>query len=160
MEFIRINDQLGIDTQAPQRLIHLLAALHRDVEIPLPAKEHGWRGDAVGMQKRVRNLLVGFPGLGVPRRSDFVVVLNDVLIGAIKCHRERGARPTGGGLQPMVRRNHVIGQNAAVAPAPHAHMLLVGHPHPDDMFDSGFQIFHFIVTPVAGDGPGVPAAAA
>src|SRR5438552_21003 len=40
VRFVWINDQLRIDAEASQRLIHLLTALHRNVEIPFSAEEH------------------------------------------------------------------------------------------------------------------------
>src|SRR6185312_4107876 len=75
-----VDDELGGDAQAAQRLVHLLAPLERNVGVAVAAQEDGWRFDPVGVQERVGELLVGGPGFGIPGRTDLVVVLNDVLI--------------------------------------------------------------------------------
>src|SRR5260221_1018368 len=85
---VGIDDELRIDTQAPERLIHLLAALHRNVEIALAAKEQRRRRDAIRVQERIGDLHVRLPRLRVPGRSDFVVVLNDVLVGPVEGDRK------------------------------------------------------------------------
>ena len=121
MEFVGVDDELRVDAQAAQRLVHLLAALHGDVEIALAAEEHRRRLDAVGVQERIGNLHVGFPRFRIPRRTDFVVVLDDVLVGAVEGDGERRSGAAGGGFETRVGGDHVVGQDAAVAPAADAH---------------------------------------
>src|SRR5262249_47069850 len=65
---VGIDDELRIDSQAPQRLVHLLAALHRNVEVPLAAEEQRGRLDPVRVQERIRDLHVRVEVL--PRRPD------------------------------------------------------------------------------------------
>src|SRR5258706_1574034 len=91
VELVRVNHQLCVDAEAAQRLIHLLPALHRHVEIALAAEYKRRRLDSVGVQERIRQLLVGLPRLRIPRRADLVVVLDDVLIRAVEGDGERRA---------------------------------------------------------------------
>src|ERR1019366_2575850 len=88
---IGINNELRVDAEAPERLVYLLAALHRHIEVALTTKKERRRLVAVGVQERIRDLLIRLPRLRVPRRADLVVVLNDVLIGAVEGDRERRA---------------------------------------------------------------------
>ena len=88
----------------------------------------------------------------LPRRPDLVIVLNDVLVGAVESHRERRARAAGGRFETRVGRDHVVGQNGAVAPSANAQPLRIGDAHLDDLIDAGFQILHFIVSPIGEDG--------
>ncbi len=60
----------------------------------------------------------------------------------------------------MIGGDHIIGQDAAVAPAAHAQAVRIGHAALDDVIDARLQILHFIVAPVGRDGPGILAAAA
>src|SRR5712671_4607538 len=53
VKLIRIDDQLGFDAETAQRLIHLLAALDRHVEIALATEKQGGRLDAIGVQERI-----------------------------------------------------------------------------------------------------------
>ena len=53
MRFVWIDDQLRIDAETSKRLIHLLATLHGNVEVPFPAKEQRWRLDPIGMEERI-----------------------------------------------------------------------------------------------------------
>ncbi len=84
----------------------------------------------------------------LPWRPEFIIVLNNVLIGAVECHGERGSGAAGGGFEPGVGGDHVIRQNGAVTPAAHAQPRWVRHARADDIIDAGFEIFHFIVAPV------------
>src|ERR1039458_9858414 len=52
VRFVGVDNQLRIDPQALQRLVHLLSTLHRHVEIALTAQKQGGRLDAVGVQER------------------------------------------------------------------------------------------------------------
>ena len=56
MELARVDHQLGLDAEAAQRLIHLLAAEQRHVEILLAAHEQRRRLDPVGVEERIRHL--------------------------------------------------------------------------------------------------------
>ncbi|MND04274.1 hypothetical protein D3C83_244690 [compost metagenome] len=53
MELPRVNHQLRVDAQALQRLIHLLAAGDRHVEVLLAAHEQRRRLDLVGVEECV-----------------------------------------------------------------------------------------------------------
>ena len=139
--------RLRVDAQAAQRLVHLLAALHRDVEIAFAAKEDGWSVDSIGVQKRIGDFHVGVPRFLVHGGPISLIVLNDVLIGAIKGDGEGGARAAGGGFETGVGGDHVIGQDSAVAPAADAQTIRIGDAHGDDAVDAGFKILHFIDDP-------------
>ena len=102
MILVRIDDQLRVDPETSQRLIHLLATLNRHVEIALATEEQCRRLNSIGMQERIRKLLICFPRLWIPGWPNLVVVLNDVLVGAVERHGERGARTTGCGLESVV----------------------------------------------------------
>ena len=69
------------------------------------------------MQERIRDLHVRLPCLRVPRWSNLVIVLNDVLVRAVKRDRKGDARAARCGFETVVGGNHVVSQNAAVAPA-------------------------------------------
>src|SRR4030095_12743848 len=120
MILIRINHHLRIYAEAPQRLIHLLTSLYRHVEISLATQEQRRGLDAIRVQKRIRNLLIDLPRLRIPRRTDFVVVLNDVLIGTVAGDGESGARSACSGLKAPIAGDYVVGQNTAIAPAANA----------------------------------------
>src|SRR5712692_1921983 len=105
---VRIDDQLRVDAEAAQRLVHLLAALDGNVEVTLAAEKERRRLDAIGVQERVRNLDVGVPCFRIPRRAVLVIVLNYVLIGAVEGDSERGARAAGRAFEASIARNHVI----------------------------------------------------
>src|SRR5204862_7985099 len=117
VELVRVDHQLGVDVEAAQRLVHLLRALHRYVEVALAAEKQRRRLDAIGVQERIGKLLVGFPRLWFPRRADLIVVLDDVLIGAVEGNGEGRAGAAGRRLEPVVAGDQVVGEDAAVAPA-------------------------------------------
>jgi len=56
MVLARIHDELRRYTERAQRLIHLLAAGDRHVEVLVTAEEQGRRADAVGMEKGIGDL--------------------------------------------------------------------------------------------------------
>src|SRR5213593_4367164 len=60
---VRIDHELRVDAEAAQRLIHLLSALHGDVEIALAAQEQRRRLDPIRVEERVRDLLIRLPRL-------------------------------------------------------------------------------------------------
>src|SRR4051794_6287248 len=68
-----VDHELRVDAEAPQRLIHLLAADDRDVEVRLAAEVEGRRLDAVGVEERV-----GHPDPRLetlPGRAELLLVL-------------------------------------------------------------------------------------
>src|SRR5205823_2060331 len=88
VKLVRVDDELRVNAETSQSLIHLLAALNGHVEVALAAEEERRRLDAVGVKERVRDFHVGLPILRVPRRADLVIVLRDVLIRAVEGDRE------------------------------------------------------------------------
>src|SRR5207253_228827 len=62
VKLVWINYELRFHAETAQGLIHLLAALHGHVEVAFPAEEQRWGLDAIGVQERIRDLDVGFPG--------------------------------------------------------------------------------------------------
>ena len=82
------------------------------------------------------------------------------MVGAVEGDGEGGARAAGGGFEARIRSDHVIGEDAAVAPAAHAKTVGIGHAFGDHAVDAGLQIFHFIMPPIGGDGSLVFGAAA
>src|SRR5437773_11600298 len=98
VEFVRVDDELRVDVEAAKSLIHLLPALHGHVEVALTTEEQRGCLDPIGVQERIRDLLVRLPRFGVPRRADLVVVLDDVLIRAVERDRERRAGAARRGL--------------------------------------------------------------
>ena len=84
VKFVRVNYQLRVDTEAAQSLIHLLSTLNRDVEVALATEEQRRRLDSIGVQKRIRKLLVYLPRFWIPGWADFVVVLDDVLVSSVE----------------------------------------------------------------------------
>ena len=153
MILVRINDQLRVDAEAAQRLVHLLTALDWHVEIAFAAEKQRRCLDAIGMQERIRDLLVSLPRFGIPRRADFVIVLNDVLIGAVESDGESRPGAAGCSLETRVGSDHVVGKNRAIAPTAHSQAVRIGYTHLNRVIDSGFQIFHFVMTPVGEDRP-------
>src|ERR1035437_11059604 len=96
-----IDHQLGGHAQAAQRLVHLLAAHQRHIEVALSAQEERGRRDLVGVQERI-----GDPDprieADLPGRADLFVVLHYVLVHAIERERAGRAGAAGGGLETMV----------------------------------------------------------
>ena len=151
MKLVGIDHELSIDTQAAQSLIHLLAALHRYIEVTLAAEKQRRRLNSISVQERIGDLDVGFPGPGVPGRANLIVVLNDVLIGAVESDGECSPGPAGGGFEPIVRGNDVIGKNAAVAPAAHTQAIGISDTHGNHVVHAGEQVLHFVIAPVGKD---------
>src|SRR5829696_531561 len=133
---VRIDDQLRVDPEAAQRLVHLLTALNGNVEVAFAAHEERRRLNAIGVQERVRNLHVRLPRLWIPRRANLVIVLNDVLIGAVESDSKGCACAAGGGFEAIVGRDQVIGQDTAVTPAAHTKSIGISDAHLDRVIDS------------------------
>src|SRR5262245_24919983 len=160
VKLIRVDHQLGFHPQAAQSLIHLLPALNGYVEIPFAAEKQRRRLDAIRMQKRIRNLDVGFPGLRIPWRTNLMIVLTDVLISSVERDCERSAGPTGGAFEARITRDEVIGQNSAIAPTAHSQTIGVGYALRNHMINSGQQVVDFTMTPISEDRTRVGPAAA
>ena len=77
------------------------------------------------------------------------------MIGTVESDGERSARAAGRALEAWIGRDHIVGQNPAVAPAAHAHAIRIGNAHRDHAFDAGFQVFNFVMAPVRKDRPRV-----
>ena len=153
MIFVRIDDQLRLNTKAPQCLVHLLAALDGDVKVALATQKKRRRFDPIRMQKRVRDFLIRLPRLRLPRRADLVIVLKDVLVRSVKCDGKRRAGPARPGLESRVAGDHIIGQYTAVTPAAHTQFVRIGDAHFDNVIDTGKQVLDFVVPPIGGNRP-------
>ena len=77
--------------------------------------------------------------------------MNDVLIGAIECHGEGGARSARSRLEPAIGCDHVVGQDSTVAPAADSKPVGISDPDLDYVIDAGFQVFDLVVAPVGED---------
>src|SRR5712671_788704 len=137
VELIRVDYQLCIYPQTSKRLIHLLSTLHRHVEVALATEEQGRCLDTIGVQERIRDLYISLPGLRVPGRPNFVVVLDNVLIGSVERDRKCRTCSTGCSLKARVARNHVVSQYPTVAPAANAQFFRIGNSHSDHVIDAG-----------------------
>src|SRR5215211_8424691 len=60
---IWIDDQLRLDSETAQRLVHLLTALNGNVEVAFAAHEERRRLNTIRVQERIRNLDVRLPRL-------------------------------------------------------------------------------------------------
>src|ERR1051326_813015 len=145
---VGIDDELRVDAETTQRLVHLLTALNRDVEVALAAEEQGRRLNLIGVQKRIRDLHVRLPRLRIPRWSNLVVVLNDVLVGAVERGRERRTRTACRAFEASITRDQVVGKDTAITPAADTESIRIGDAHLDDVIDAREQILNFIVAPV------------
>src|SRR5213076_237236 len=84
----------------------------------------------------------------IPRRSNFVIVLNDVLIGAVESHGKRRAGAAGGALEARISSDHVVSQDAAIAPTANTQAIGIGDAHRNHVIDAGLQVLDFVMTPV------------
>src|SRR5688500_5390381 len=132
-----IDNQLRVDPETAQRLVHLLTTLDGNVEVAFAAHEQRRRLNAIGVQERVRNLHVRFPRFRIPRRTNLVIVLNDVLIGAVESDSEGRACAAGGCFESIVGRDQVIGQDTAVTPAADTESVGICDAYLDNVIDSG-----------------------
>ena len=152
MELGGIDDQLGGDAEGAQGLVHLLAADDGDVEVVLAAHEEGGRFDAVGVQERIGNF---YPGIyGFPRWAEFVGVLKNVLVGAVKGQRVGQAGAADGGFETRVCRDGVVGEHAAVAPTADAETFGVGYAAGNGEIYGCEQVGDFLVAPIGKDAAG------
>ena len=91
----------------------------------------------------------------LPRRAEFVVVLQDVLVDAIERHRRRHARSADGGLEAIGAGDGVVGEDAAVAPAGDASRLGSATPIATALSTPASRSIDFVVAPVGRDRLGV-----
>src|SRR5262249_24089815 len=112
VELAAINHQLGVDTEASQRLIHLFAAGDGNVEIFLASEKQRGRLDSIRMEE-----WIGDPDpdvLGFPRWTNLGIVLSRVLIEAIHRRLQRAAGAADGCFESRVGRDCVVGENSAI----------------------------------------------
>src|SRR5215213_4694933 len=134
---VRIDNQLRINPETAQRLVHLLAALHGHIEVALAPKEECWRLNTIRVQERIRDLHISLPRFRVPRWTNLVIVLNDVLVGSIERNRKRGTGAARCRFESRVSRDQVISQNATITPATHTESVWISNTHLDHVIDTG-----------------------
>ena len=88
----------------------------------------------------------------LPRLAHLVLVLDDVLVGAVHGELERTAGAAHRALEARIARDRVVGQDAAVAPAADAEPRGIGDAFLDRPVHARQQVHHFLVAPVAEDG--------
>src|SRR5262249_19057855 len=93
-------------------------------------------------------------------RSQFGLVLADVLIGVVPRQDVGNTRAAGRCLEAVVLRDHVIGQNRPVAPAADSQPLRIGDPLPNSIIHRCQHVLPVLVPPVGIDGRGKALAAA
>ena len=86
-----IEHQLGVETQAPECLVHLLDADQRHVEVLHAAQEERRRADLVGAEERVGDARPQV--LVLPRQAELLLPLHDVLVDAVERHLQGARRP-------------------------------------------------------------------
>src|SRR6185436_5794748 len=136
VKLVRVDNQLRVDTETAQCLIHLLSTLHRHVEVAIATEEQRGRLDSIGVQKRIRKLLIYLPRFWIPGWANLVVVLNDVLVSSVERHCERCACSTGCSLESIVARNQVVSQYAAVTPATNSQSVRISDAHLNYVIDA------------------------
>ena len=100
----------------------------------------------VDLKERITHLEVKLQIL--PRRSQFIVVLQNVLVHAIERHRRRNARSANTALEAIGTCHGVVGQNSAITPPRHTQPIRIGHAHRDRLIHARQQILDFVVAPV------------
>src|SRR5262245_48885483 len=116
VKLIRVNNQLRIDSQASQCLIHLLTSLHRHVEVSFTTEEQRRCLNSIRMQERIREFHICIPGLWIPRWSNLVIILDDVLVGSIERDSEGSTSPARRAFESIVAGDQVISQYPTIAP--------------------------------------------
>jgi len=125
VELAGINDELGWAAEGFESLVHLLTADERDVEIGGATHEkHGRVHSLVDLEERVAHFDVELEVL--PRRSEFVVVLKDVLVDAVEGHGRGDTRTADSGFEAIGGGYGVIGEDAAIAPAGNGEAIGIG----------------------------------
>src|SRR5437870_10707570 len=103
------------------------------------------------MQERISDFYISLPRLRVPWWTNFVIVLNDVLISAIECDGERGAGDAGCAFETRVGCDHVVSQNSTIAPSAHTQSIRISDSHLNYVIDARFQVFYFVMAPIGED---------
>ena len=145
----RVDDELGRDAEALQGLVHLLRVVERHVEVLVAAEKERGRRDLVRVQKRERHLDVGVGVL--PRRSQLLLVLADVLVGPVSGQGVGDPGAAGGRLEARRRRDDVVGHHAAVAPASDRHPLRIHEAARDRVVHRAEHVLDVPVPPVGVD---------
>src|ERR1035438_5811865 len=102
--------------------------------------------DAVGMKEGVGKIQ---PQLRVlPGRAELVVVKIGVLIVAVKGDVVRAAGSADRRFESRVAGDYVIGENAAVAPAPNSEPVRIGYTLGHGIIYRGQDVVDFLVSPV------------
>src|SRR5215211_7213514 len=149
MMLARVHDELCRDTEAAQRLVHLLTAGDRNVEVLFAAEEERRRGDSVGVEEWIREFDPQV--LCLPGSAKLVLVLVYVLVHSVHREPERAARAGDRGLEAIRRRDGVVGQDSAIAPSTDAEAVRIGDSDRDDVVDAREKIHHFLVAPISED---------
>src|SRR6266702_3208689 len=79
-----------------------------------------------------------------PRRAEFVVVLQDVLVDSVKGEGGRAAGAADSCFEAVVGGRGVVGEDAAIAPAADAEFGGIGDAHSDNVIDRTEQIDDFL----------------
>src|SRR5262245_21356976 len=143
----RIDDELGLSPEAPERLVHVLRVDERHVEILLPAHAQRRGGNGAGLEERVRRAEVAVDPL--PGQAQLVLVLADVLVGAVAGDLVRDAGAAGSGLEASGAGDRVVRHHAAVAPAEDAEALGIGDTPGHEGVHGCQHVLHLPVPPIA-----------
>src|SRR5437870_2025198 len=146
---VGVDDELGRHAEAPQRLVHLLRVEERHVEVLVAAQEQRGCGDAIGVQERRREL--DPRGRAPPGESQLRFVFAHVLVGAEAREDVRRTRAADRGSEAAVLSDHVVREDAAVAPAPDAEPARIGPPLRHRVVDRGQHVLRILVAPVRED---------
>jgi hypothetical protein len=145
----RVDDELRGDVQRLERLVHLFAAQDGDVEVVLPAHEERRGLDAIGLEERI-----GEPDPEVdvlPRWPELAVVEIRVLVVAVERDVVGASGAADGRLEARVAGDHVVGREAAVAPAADPQAIGIGDALRDGVIGGGQDIVDLESSPVGED---------
>ena len=141
-----INNELGGHALAAQSFIHLLGVEQRHVEIRFAAKKERGRFDFVGVEKRIGDAR---PGLGIfPRHAKLVLVIEDVLVGAVAGEDIRDRCAARSRFETRRRRDEIIRGNAAVTPTADAEPIRIGQAARHGVIDRGQIVLDIAVPPI------------
>ena len=157
MELVGVDDEFGWGTYAFEGLVHLLAALDGDVEVLFATHEERRGFNTVGVEEGIGEFNVGIEVL--PRGAEFVVVLQNILVDAVEAEKIAHSGAAGGCFEACGAGDHIVGEDAAVAPAADAHAVCVDLAGGDGGVYCGLQVKDFLVAPVGVDGFAVGVAA-
>src|SRR5262249_20804620 len=91
----------------------------------------------------------------IPRRSDLIVGLNDVLVSPVERNGKCRPGTAGRSLETLVARYHAIRQDAAVAPASAAQPVRIRDSHLHNVIYTCLQLLSFVMSPVGENRPRV-----